>query len=173
MGNSLACRPVSIDGPGEAPADKIQREVLERRRSDVANENQQLPRSTQNDQGTFVKVKEHFPDAHETSTSDVWRWRRNVVSTPRCTEEDLKHLPLMQLDKRRLESPERGSMQVTWIGHASVLVQFDGWNILSDPIFSRRCSPVQLRPDHGVASVSPAVYASSPTRWYPWATRRS
>ncbi|EKX47349.1 hypothetical protein GUITHDRAFT_69665 [Guillardia theta CCMP2712] len=34
-------------------------------------------------------------------------------------------------------------MQVTWIGHSTVLAQYDGWNVLTDPIFSERCSPSQ------------------------------
>ncbi|QDL56618.1 MBL fold metallo-hydrolase [Rhodoferax aquaticus] len=33
---------------------------------------------------------------------------------------------------------------ITWIGHASVLVQAGGLNVLTDPIFSERASPVQL-----------------------------
>jgi N-acyl-phosphatidylethanolamine-hydrolysing phospholipase D len=33
---------------------------------------------------------------------------------------------------------------VTWIGHATVLVQASGLNVLTDPIFSRRASPVQF-----------------------------
>jgi L-ascorbate metabolism protein UlaG (beta-lactamase superfamily) len=32
-------------------------------------------------------------------------------------------------------------MRVTWIGHATVLVQVDGLNILTDPIWSERASP--------------------------------
>jgi len=33
---------------------------------------------------------------------------------------------------------------VTWIGHATALVQASGLNVLTDPIFSRRASPVQF-----------------------------
>jgi N-acyl-phosphatidylethanolamine-hydrolysing phospholipase D len=33
---------------------------------------------------------------------------------------------------------------VSWIGHATVLVQASGLNVLTDPIFSRRASPVQF-----------------------------
>ena len=33
---------------------------------------------------------------------------------------------------------------VTWIGHASMLVQASGLNVLTDPIFSKRASPVQF-----------------------------
>ncbi|TNE72317.1 MBL fold metallo-hydrolase [bacterium] len=32
---------------------------------------------------------------------------------------------------------------VTWINHSTFLIQIDGVNILTDPIFSDRCSPVQ------------------------------
>src|SRR5690606_2834067 len=32
---------------------------------------------------------------------------------------------------------------ITWINHSSFLIQIDGINILTDPIFSERCSPVQ------------------------------
>jgi L-ascorbate metabolism protein UlaG (beta-lactamase superfamily) len=35
-------------------------------------------------------------------------------------------------------------MQATWLGHASVLAQWDGWNVLTDPLFSKRASPTQL-----------------------------
>ena len=33
---------------------------------------------------------------------------------------------------------------LTWIGHASLLMQAGGLNVLTDPIFSERASPVQL-----------------------------
>ncbi|HKR63954.1 MAG TPA: MBL fold metallo-hydrolase [Thermoanaerobaculia bacterium] len=44
--------------------------------------------------------------------------------------------------------PERrvddGRVRVTWVNHATVLLQMDGLNILTDPIWSERCSPVQF-----------------------------
>jgi len=33
---------------------------------------------------------------------------------------------------------------ITWIGHASMLVQAGGLNVLTDPVFSNRASPIQL-----------------------------
>ncbi|HYW17400.1 MAG TPA: MBL fold metallo-hydrolase [Allosphingosinicella sp.] len=39
---------------------------------------------------------------------------------------------------------EGGEMLVTWIGHATVLVQTQGLNILTDPIWSERASPVSF-----------------------------
>lgn len=35
-----------------------------------------------------------------------------------------------------------GRLRVTWINHATALVQMDGVNVLTDPIWSDRCSPV-------------------------------
>jgi L-ascorbate metabolism protein UlaG (beta-lactamase superfamily) len=42
---------------------------------------------------------------------------------------------------RRVEGEE---MRVTWIGHATVLVQTRGMNILTDPVWSERTSPVSF-----------------------------
>ena len=38
---------------------------------------------------------------------------------------------------------EPGKLTVTWLGHASALVELDGTRILTDPVFSQRCSPWQ------------------------------
>jgi N-acyl-phosphatidylethanolamine-hydrolysing phospholipase D len=38
----------------------------------------------------------------------------------------------------------RTEPSVTWIGHASLLVQIGGCNVLIDPVFSRRVSPVRF-----------------------------
>lgn len=35
------------------------------------------------------------------------------------------------------------AVQVTWVGHATLLVQMEGFTFLTDPVFSQRCSPVQ------------------------------
>lgn len=36
----------------------------------------------------------------------------------------------------------RGELRVTFVNHATVLVQMDGLNLLTDPIWSERCSPL-------------------------------
>ena len=50
----------------------------------------------------------------------------------------LKFFPLE--DKLAGES----GVRVTWLGHATVLAEVDRAVILCDPIFSDRCSPVQV-----------------------------
>ena len=39
---------------------------------------------------------------------------------------------------------ERKKVQVTYINHATFLLQLDGLTIITDPIFSKRCSPVSF-----------------------------
>src|SRR5688572_14183722 len=34
-----------------------------------------------------------------------------------------------------------GSIRITWINHASFLIQLDGINVITDPVFSDRVSP--------------------------------
>lgn len=36
------------------------------------------------------------------------------------------------------------SLSLTWIGHSTFLIQCDGVNVLTDPIWSRRASPVSF-----------------------------
>ena len=45
-------------------------------------------------------------------------------------------------------------LTATWIGHATVLVQIGGLNVLTDPVWSRRASPVSFA---GPARVVPAA----------------
>lgn len=51
--------------------------------------------------------------------------------------------PLVPPNYAALSNPPGNAVQVTWLGHASCLVQMEGINFLTDPIFSQRCSPVQ------------------------------
>ncbi len=36
-----------------------------------------------------------------------------------------------------------GECVITWVGHSTFLIQVDGLNILTDPVWSDRCAPVQ------------------------------
>jgi L-ascorbate metabolism protein UlaG (beta-lactamase superfamily) len=68
------------------------------------------------------------------------RWQRERLSLDIAPPKmDLSVVPA-ELDALRTN---RSRFAVTWIGHASALVQLGGINVLTDPIFSERASPVQ------------------------------
>lgn len=68
-----------------------------------------------------------------------WRWERLGKGVP---GRDDYHFPLAKNDPALLGS-NREKTTLTWIGHATILLQVGGVNVLTDPHFSRRASPVQ------------------------------
>ena len=65
------------------------------------------------------------------------RYREGVPPRP-----EPEQLPRVESDPAR---PHVASgVRVTWIGHATFLIQLPGLNVLTDPIWSRRASPVPM-----------------------------
>ena len=48
-----------------------------------------------------------------------------------------KPIPLAEAPPRAAAAP----LAVTWLGHATALVEIDGYRLLTDPVWSERCSP--------------------------------
>ena len=80
---------------------------------------------------------------------DFFRWQL------RLGEKDEPVVPRKEIPRRyvprrsrpnveAVRNPDPDALQVTWIGHTTFLIQAGGLNILTDPIFSKRCSPVRF-----------------------------
>ena len=67
-------------------------------------------------------------------------WERFTSDKPE--KKDHYDFPFIYNDGAYLRE-NQSDFTVTWIGHSSLLVQMDGINILTDPIWSERCSPFQ------------------------------
>lgn len=68
-----------------------------------------------------------------------WTWQRLRDRLPRPPKSALRGVAA---DVAFLQA-NRETPSLTWIGHASLLLQIAGLNILIDPVFSRRVSPVR------------------------------
>ena len=96
----------------------------------------------------------HTPDGFQNnyassvnkSSGDFFRWQieRLTGGLPKAPQTPT---PTVAPDVAFIQANAQAStMQpaITWVGHASMLVQTNGLNVLTDPIFSERASPVQF-----------------------------
>ena len=67
-----------------------------------------------------------------------WRWEKFFKDIP---DIDDYHFEIDSSQHHLLRN-NHNRTSLTWIGHATFLIQFKGLNILTDPQFSRRASPV-------------------------------
>lgn len=74
---------------------------------------------------------------------DVIKWQLSKPDNVPDYESSVNTLPLAAIDSAAIAGPDT-ILQATWIGHSTLLVQLDGQNILTDPMFSERCSPVSF-----------------------------
>jgi N-acyl-phosphatidylethanolamine-hydrolysing phospholipase D len=82
-----------------------------------------------------------------------WQWNRLRGNAPNKPE----HYDFRIIENNGHFLRENGEQfTVTWIGHATALIQIEGRNILTDPIFSSRCSPVSWAGPQRVAPPSPS-----------------
>ena len=72
----------------------------------------------------------------------AWQWERLRNGLPKEPEGGWK-LPFVKTDPVALAAADNNP-SVTWIGHATMLVRLAGKNILFDPTFSARASPVSF-----------------------------
>jgi N-acyl-phosphatidylethanolamine-hydrolysing phospholipase D len=73
---------------------------------------------------------------------DYGPWDFFTKALPELKALDLYELPTVPVDWDLLSSPCE-DVRTCWIGHASFLLQLNGVNILTDPVFSKRASPSQ------------------------------
>ena len=88
--------------------------------------------------GGFVNNDAHPPNA----SFWAWQWERLRNGLPKAPPQGW-NLPAVKTDAALLRSPA-ANPSMTWIGHASVLLRIGGKNVLFDPIFSPRASPLSF-----------------------------
>jgi len=81
------------------------------------------------------------------SLAQLWRWqwmrRRQHLPSP-AKHATPQQTPDLSFIRRNALAGAQMQPAVTWIGHASSLIQVGGLNVLTDPLFSERASPVSF-----------------------------
>jgi N-acyl-phosphatidylethanolamine-hydrolysing phospholipase D len=79
---------------------------------------------------------------NETIGAGFWRWQWSMLTTTRAADRP-ERVPRKTVDLAYLKS-NRSDITVTWLGHATMLWQIGGKNILVDPHLFERASPVSF-----------------------------
>jgi len=87
-----------------------------------------------------------YADAGHRGFGSVLRWQLGLAprETPPIPPGEVPAFvpPVQAPDLALIRHPDPDKIQVTWIGHSSFLIQVQGLNILTDPVFSSWISPV-------------------------------
>lgn len=86
--------------------------------------------------GTFHN---NYP-GREPQAPDLLRWAWERMTGP-AIAHDPAAVPWQAVDLARLASPPQGP-RVTWLGHATVLIEVGGLRVLTDPFLTERASPL-------------------------------
>ncbi len=102
---------------------------------------QSNPRPRHHDENGFRNLAPDFKPHNKGFGFLKWQWDRVRGKAPEKPKSyDFKIAP----NHDALLQTGAENLRVTWIGHATTLVQMEGVNILTDPMFSERCSPVSF-----------------------------
>jgi N-acyl-phosphatidylethanolamine-hydrolysing phospholipase D len=96
---------------------------------------------------TPAGFRNNYVESVTRSAGDVlrWQWQRFRQRLPRPPQVPTPHVaPDLGFIRRNAAAGTGMVHTVTWIGHATTLVQACGLNVLTDPIFSHRASPLSF-----------------------------
>ncbi|KAM6144753.1 LOW QUALITY PROTEIN: N-acyl-phosphatidylethanolamine-hydrolyzing phospholipase D [Phoenicopterus ruber ruber] len=103
---------------------------------------------TKSKRGKDGKFVNPWPTWKSPTLPNILKWslmEKNNSNVP-CSKQELEELPVLKpyFVQPELAGKTGTGIRVTWLGHASVMVEMDELIFLTDPIFSQRASPTQL-----------------------------
>jgi N-acyl-phosphatidylethanolamine-hydrolysing phospholipase D len=96
------------------------------------------------------RYRNNYTDSNP-SLRKLFRWVLTRTAPPKA-----KPCPLTANDPAALRA-NRARPTLTWIGHSTFLIQLEGLNLITDPIFTKRASPVYFAGPKRITPVGLAV----------------
>lgn len=85
-----------------------------------------------------------FPGFEQRGAGDFFKWVFwDRITGKKPAKPDSYNFQIKENDGSLLRE-NRKDFTITWVGHSSLLIQIDGVNILTDPMWSERSSPVRF-----------------------------
>lgn len=111
-------------------------ELLDRVYNSAHDKNNELPRCKRIN-GRYIS-----PWDNEKKISSILKWLLNRKrETDSWSFNKKNKIESVSLQKKLLK--EQGKVRYVWMGHSSCYLQANGINVLTDPVWSDRCSPSQ------------------------------
>jgi L-ascorbate metabolism protein UlaG (beta-lactamase superfamily) len=115
-------------------------------------------------QDQFIRPSHHtengfrnpYPGFENRGFKDFLKWQRDRRNGKAPPKPQQYHFSIIANNGGLLRT-NREHFTVTWIGHSTTLIQIAGRNILTDPIFSERCSPIPWSGPKRVVPPSPQL----------------
>lgn len=103
-------------------------------------------RPNKTDKANYATRAKNFSDGkfHNLSETSLMHKTKELDSGRISKKATVPENPLPVKKPKFIENPSLSDFSVTWFGHSSFLIQMQGKNILFDPIFSRKISPVSF-----------------------------
>jgi N-acyl-phosphatidylethanolamine-hydrolysing phospholipase D len=102
-----------------------------------------------------------WPDSEPRGWRDVLQWRRRRRGQVLPADPPRNSFPTARPEISYPRAPAT-DYTATWIGHSTVLLQFGGLNIITDPMFSQRAFPVQWAGPRRIMDPAIAIDALPP-----------
>ncbi|XP_069484165.1 N-acyl-phosphatidylethanolamine-hydrolyzing phospholipase D isoform X2 [Ambystoma mexicanum] len=108
---------------------------------------EEVTKSQRGKDGRFVNP---WPTWKDPALKNIVKWaitEKNNSNIPSSKQEVEKELPILEpyfIQHRELTGRTKNGLRVTWLGHASVMVEMDELVFITDPIFSQRASPISF-----------------------------
>jgi len=91
--------------------------------------------------GRFRNTENRDADMNRHGIGRFFQIAAKFYSRPAGKTEPTKLLPIEPINDQRFSELPQNGIRITWLGHATILVEIDGYRILTDPHFSERASP--------------------------------
>jgi N-acyl-phosphatidylethanolamine-hydrolysing phospholipase D len=88
------------------------------------------------------RFRNPWPDSDPRGPADLLRWLLERRTSPHAPTPLRGSFPVATPEISHPRAADT-DFTATWVGHATVLLQLGGLNVITDPVFSRRASPVQ------------------------------
>ncbi|KAL6070107.1 Protein-lysine N-methyltransferase efm4, variant 2 [Balamuthia mandrillaris] len=90
-----------------------------------------------------IAFRNPWPTFVGRSLSDLWKFVGGQKEQLPPQEKLRQAYPVLHTDLSALRLPPSDQMQLTWIGHATMLLQVEGLTALFDPVWAERLAPVK------------------------------